>query len=512
MNTRSQVLRNTLFSSVGIYTEYFIGMLTSILIARHMGPGDYGVYGLVIWMSGLGVALVNAGIASAMIKFVAELRGTGSDQLIGPLVRRLRRIQRFVMLGVIAGGALLFLQLGPRIAPELDHFGFALLLLSVALRAPYMLNIALAKGYENFRATAVIAAIAAPVNLLMVVVAFLLDAPMEGYIVVYALSGLVFFLISSWQVRGLVPARRDGVVLPAALLVRLRSYLLLVVVNVLVAFFSSSEIEVLFLNLWATSAEAGQFKVAYQLASSAALLIPGVFGAIMLPMMARSLRESAEKARDRFILFTCYLFMLAAPLAAFGAALATDVVTVLYGQAYRPAGIALAWCLAACVLASASAGASSLLLSADRQGSVVKISIVSGIAKLAFGSLLTLHFGLAGAIAGFVLVLCITTFSQFGLAIRVSAARMPWSRLARIALAAALAFVPAFVAARGLSPWVALCAGGAALLLTYVLACLVLGCWSRQDLAYLRDGLQKIGNGRLQLFDRVLAWAQLRAA
>ena len=40
MNARSQTLRNTLFSTVGIYTEFFLGMLTSILIARHLGPHD----------------------------------------------------------------------------------------------------------------------------------------------------------------------------------------------------------------------------------------------------------------------------------------------------------------------------------------------------------------------------------------------------------------------------------------------------------------------------------------
>ena len=512
MSSRSSLLRNTLFSSVGIYTEYVIGMLTSILIARHMGPGEFGVYGLVIWMSGLGVVLVNAGVASATIKFVAELRGSGDEHLIAPLVHRLRSIQRRAMLIVLAGAALLFYRFGGHIVPSLDHAGFALLLLSVAVRAPYMLNVALAKGFENFRATAVIAAVASPVNLLMVSAAFVLDAPMNGYIIVYALSGLVFFLVSSWQVRGLAGPRVEGVALPAGLRLRLRSYLVLVVVNTLVAFFSSSEIELLFLNLWATGGAAGQFKIAYQLASSAALLIPGVFGAVMLPMMARSLRESEEKARDRFVLFTCYLLMLSAPLAAFGAALATQVVVVLYGEAYRPAGTALAWCLAACVLGSASSGASSLLLSADRQASLVRLSVGMGVTKLALGSTLTWHFGLAGAVAGVVLSACIGASSLFWLAIRASEARMPWMRLSRIVLAAAIAVLPALACARWLPPWPALLLGGAALLVTYAIANLFLGCCGRNDVAYLREILARGGVERWPRLDRLLAWAQSRAA
>ena len=82
MSTRGQVIRNTLFSSVGIYTEYFLGMLTSIIIARHLGPADFGAYSLVIWLVATGVVITNSGVSSAVIKFVAELRGAGRDAQI----------------------------------------------------------------------------------------------------------------------------------------------------------------------------------------------------------------------------------------------------------------------------------------------------------------------------------------------------------------------------------------------------------------------------------------------
>src|SRR3546814_10825295 len=85
MNTRSTIVRNTLFSSVGIYTEYFLGMLTSIIIARHLGPADFGTYSLVIWLVATGVVITNAGVSSAVIKFVAELRGAGRDGQIRSL-------------------------------------------------------------------------------------------------------------------------------------------------------------------------------------------------------------------------------------------------------------------------------------------------------------------------------------------------------------------------------------------------------------------------------------------
>ena len=88
MNTRARTLRNTLFSSVGLYTEYALGMLTSIVIARHLAPDGYGTYSLVIWLVGMGVATTNSGTASAAIKFIAELRASGQDARIPALLRR----------------------------------------------------------------------------------------------------------------------------------------------------------------------------------------------------------------------------------------------------------------------------------------------------------------------------------------------------------------------------------------------------------------------------------------
>ena len=79
MTLRARTLRNTLFSSVAMYTEFALGMLTSILIARHLGPEGFGSYSAVIWLVGMGVAAANSGTASAAIKFVAELRGADRE-------------------------------------------------------------------------------------------------------------------------------------------------------------------------------------------------------------------------------------------------------------------------------------------------------------------------------------------------------------------------------------------------------------------------------------------------
>lgn len=511
MSTRSQTLRNTVFSSISIYTEYFIGMVTSILIARHMGPGDYGVYGMLVWMGGLGVAIINAGIASGTIKFVAELRGSGREGMIRPLVKRLHRIQHAMMLGVVLIGLAIFEVYRERLAPDADAIAFGLLLLAVCLRAPYMLNVALAKGYENFRAVAGIAVIAAPTNLLLIIGALLLDVGLEGYMLVYAISGLVFFLVSHWRVRHLLPDKANDTPVAEDMLPRIRRYLVLVAIIGMVSFFTASEVEVLFLNLWDTSAAAGNFRVAHQLAASATLLVPGVFAMLLLPMMSKALGEGIEQARRRFGMVTRYLLMLAAPLAAFAATLATPVTHALYGSAYDSAGFALAWCLGACAFTAAGTGASSLLLGADRQMSLLVLTLSCAALKLTAGAWLAAHYGLHGAVASYVGVAAISLVGYMIMGIRVSGARLPWGLFVRILLAAALAGVVARLVANELSPWPALLAGGMVLLLCYLLFSLLFGCWSREDVGQVGRMAARTAIGRSKAVAGFLGWSERRA-
>lgn len=440
MNDRSRTLSNTFFSSVGMYTEYVLGMLTSIIIARHLGPDGFGTYSLVIWLVAVGVATTNSGTASAAIKFVAELRGAGHLEQIPYVLSYLRKAQRVFMLFVLAGGAALFIFAGDHVAPGMNHvmlLGF--LIVGVVLRSSYMFNIGVAKGFENFRATAIVALVSTPINLLLVIAAWQLDAPVEWLLAVFSLSGIVFYVVSLRQIRPLLPPRRAGVVLPPALRARMGHHMRWTALTVSVSFLVASEVEVMFLNLYADSHDAGQFKVAYQLAVGAAALVPGVFGALLLPMMAGALSQGREVAARRFVGTTHYLALLATPLMAFGLVFGNDVIHLLYGKEYWAAGPLFSACLFATCVTTMTQGASSLLVSADRQRSILVLVVMCGVLKLALDAVLIAHYALVGAVVAYLTVALVNATAYISLAIRISHARPAWGALGRVALAGALA-------------------------------------------------------------------------
>jgi O-antigen/teichoic acid export membrane protein len=512
MNDRARTLRNTFFSSVGVYTEYALGMLTSILIARHLGPDGFGAYGAVIWLVGLGIAMTNSGTASAAIKFVAELRGAGRDADVPVLLAYLRRAQRLFLAFVLLAGVAALHFGRAHFAPELNHWLLiAFLVFAVPLRAGYMFNIGVAKGYENFKATATVALVAAPANLLLVLAATLwLDGAEELLLGVFAVTSAILYGISRRQVTALVPASSMVDALPVALMARVRRHMLYSAMTVTVGFFAASEVEVMFLNLNGQPDAAGVFKVAYQLATGAAQLVPGVFAALMLPMMANALSQGREVAGRRFASATAYLLMLAAPLVAFGVVFSADVITTLYGARYADAAWPFAVCLVAFSLAVATQGASSLLISADRQRTVLMVVAACAALKLVLGATLVSRLGLQGAVAAYAIVTIVDAAALMWLAIRSGGASPDWSRLARIALAAALAGAIAWPLAGRLEPWAAVLAGGITVLAVYLPLSLLLACWSSGDIEHMQHLHARLGAMRSRPGDRMLAWALTR--
>lgn len=512
MNTRSQTLRNTVFSSVGMYTEYVLGMLTSIFIARHLGPDGFGAYGAVIWLVGMGVATTNSGTATAAIKFIAELRGAGRDELIPELLDYLRRAQRWFLLCVLLVGAGILLLAGQHVAPSFNHvmlLGF--LVVAISLRASYMFNIGVAKGFENFRANAIVALVCTPVNLAMVALTWWFDLPVEWLLAIFVVSSLMFYLMSRAQIAPLLPARKPGVVLDPVLVARIRHHMLMSTLTVTVGFLVASEVEVMFLNMYSDPHAAGQFRVAYQMAIGAAALVPGVFGALLLPMMANALSQGREVAGRRFIASTSYLALLAAPLVAFGAVFATSIIRVLYGTEYMPAAPVFAVCLAGAALTTMTQGGSSLLISADRQRSVLILVLSCGALKIGLDALLIHHHGLLGAVVAFAAVALVNATAMMTLAIKVSRVTPDWGKLLRIAAAAAISGLVVWPLSGHLAPVWSLLLGGVVLVVLYAPLTLLLGCWSRGDIEHLQHLHHRFGASKPGVGARFLSWAHERA-
>lgn len=483
-----RALSDTAYGSLAVYVEYLFGLVASILTARALLPGDMGVYSLLVWLVANAVVIANAGITLGAIKFIAELRGAGREGDTARLVRRLRGMQRAMLAIVVAVLALVFVLFRERLGPGVPGWVFALLLGSVALRAPYMFNIAVLKGRQDFRSTALIAAIGAATNLALIVALWsgrTLPATLPAFVVVYALSSLVFFVVSHRRAMRF-PEGDDGGTLPPELEARIRHHLRVAGVTTVLGAIGASEIELLALNLLSDSAHAGLFKVANALASGIALLVPGVLSAQLLPMMAKAHGSGGGEAGRRFIAMTTWLWVLGAPLIAAGSVFADHAIGLLYGDAYAAAAPVLVALLVARTAAVLGQGATAYLLSADRQTALMRLTLVFT-ALRAIGAFAGTWFGdLDGALAATVVLSLLATIATVQLALRVSATTLPWLRLLRIGAATTVPALVCLSFARHLSPLSGLLAGTATFATLYPLALWLLRGLDAEGTGYVR--------------------------
>ncbi len=498
MNGRGKTLSNAAYSSAGLYVEYLFGLIASILVARALGPADLGVYSLLVWIVSTAVIVANAGITTAAIKFVAELNGSGRTDLVGALVRKLQRLQRLMLLLVAVAVSVLLYAARQRIAAGLDVAVLGLIVASVLLRAPYMFNIALAKGGQDFRSIAVIAGVSATANLALVAAAWAWRSTLPVFIVIYAVSGVVFYLVSRSRTAAIQRmAGQAKAPLPAELNARIAHHLRVVAFTIILGSVGTSEIELPFLNLLAGTDQAGLFKVANALALGAALLAPGVLSAQLLPMMASAYGRGREEAASLIAGATAWLFVLGAPLIALGAVFSPQLIALLYGPAYAPAAEALSILLVARVASTLGQGASSYLVSADRQTALMQLTLLFTVLRLVGIGLGTFYFGLRGAVVASAVLALLGTGSTLGLALRETRSSLPWGRLSRIALAAAMAATCSWPAAWLHPPLLALAVGGIVFVPAYLLALWLLRCLHEADAEYARLLLSRISGGRM---------------
>ena len=281
----------------------------------------------------------------------------------------------------------------------------------------------------------------------------------------------------------------------------------LVAVTVTIGFFAASEVEVFFLNMFGTADSAGHFKVAYLLASGAAMLVPGVIGALLLPMMANALSQGRDVAGRRFVASTTYLALLAAPLVAFGAVFCVPVIAFMYGAQYAPAAPVFAVILFACALSTVSQSGSSLLISADRQITILILVVVCGAIKVLLDVLLIRAYGLGGATIAYVSVALFGATANLVLALRMIGMQPNWVRLLRIILAAAIT-AALIMPLRGHWPALpTLLVAGVLTVPLYALLTLLLRCWSREDIEHLRQLHDRLTGGRPRAIARLLIWS-----
>jgi O-antigen/teichoic acid export membrane protein len=194
----SRLIKNTV---VTLFNTFFLMMTSwviSIWVARQLGPANYGIFNLVLWLIGTISWAVGMGFIHAITKFIAEFSGKNESATLKPIIMYILKIE--VVISLLSTVVLLFFS-----APIADFFfspneSFFFFLAALGL-FPGMLTAifsATIEGLQKFEYFAWANLILTPLSLASKIAVLLMGKGIPGLLyvmLVFSFINTVFYLI-----------------------------------------------------------------------------------------------------------------------------------------------------------------------------------------------------------------------------------------------------------------------------------------------------------------------------
>lgn len=491
--TAAALLRSVFLVTASTYVAYAAGLLASTLIARALGPEDYGRYAYIVWLSGVLVMLMNHGITTSLIRFISECIGRG-DSSAGDAVYRWFWRRQWLSAVLVA---LLFAAVIGHATPAgwqggLLMFGAAVLAASVP-KAWYLFQVSAAKGHGRFGMEAGSLSALSLAGLLGAALLLWLRAGLPGFLLLFVALSLAHPLLLRFMRQRVVVAA-GGPAPDEALLARVRPHFAWTALLVFAAAFLGPSVSMIFLNRHASAEAVGFFSLSASLTRGGVELLSAGLNSILMPLMAHGY-GAAGAARTAAITTTAIRLFHFFGLLLTGVGLfwAAPIVLLLYGARYEPAiavfqvlvvvgGLTLPWAVFG-----------SLLSTTERQALRFGLTLGAVLLSVAAAWLLVPGRGLAGALIAYAVSTAVAYLVTAAVTVRQARLGLPWSGLIRLTLAALLS---ALVAAAPLllhDGLVSKLLAGLLFAVLFVAGSIGLRAWTTAELALIETQAQRLG-------------------
>ncbi len=489
------------------YARLLFAMIASALIARAIGPKDFGHYSYVIWIVGILAVIANNGLTSTTLRFISESLGRGDSAAARAIHGWLRRCQ----FATLFGTALLFLLTIQWTLPvdwrlPTEFFG-AVVVVGFIAQSQAIFETSAAKGHGQFSVEAVASTFMSALNLMIAFGLYLAGASALEYIALFAFANIVYFVVARRMARsrGVAPTA-DG--LDVTLRQRIVGHLGWTIVLTLAGAFGSKAAETYLLSKFVGAAELGYFAIAVAFARGGVELLAVGLNAVLMPLLAHGFGQGGAPRANVIFSNSVRLFTFGGLLLAGVGFMWADVaVSLIYGAQYHEATFALRVMVIVSGVTMAQHAFGALLSTTDNQKIRAFFAFASVLVSVATAIALVPRYGLYGAVASSATTSLMVLTVMCVAIVKVTGVELPWRELARLALAAATAALVA-----GTLWWfdrslVAQFIAGLVFLLTYLVSTVLFAAWREQDLVDIRPLAKRYP----RTLGRVFPWLERRS-
>ena len=335
--------RGGFFLTVGNTVSVLVSALSVFIIARILGPEQYGLYSVSTVMPSLLILFVNPGISQGLIKYTASLRAKGEEQSVAKLL--LHGLSAKILLGLTATFVcFMFSDLfarqilnRPEITPYIQ-LASTLIILQTVYTTINSTFVGLDKTEYNAVITGSQAIVKALISSSLVIIGLGIFGALSGYIAGSLAASVlgIFIFYKTYSLlnhnHGVSNEHFSGNV---RLLIRygfplylsaLLGGLVLQYQNILLALFT-------------TNIDMGNF----QAAKNFTVLIGTLSFSIATTLLAAfsKLEQKSEETKRLFRLCIKYVSMIIVPIATIIMLYSNEMVRIIYGEGYKTASFLL---------------------------------------------------------------------------------------------------------------------------------------------------------------------------
>ncbi|MCB0882600.1 MAG: oligosaccharide flippase family protein [Thermoleophilia bacterium] len=444
------------------------GVVVAAILSRHLGDAGFGYFSTALAIIAIAVALGDLGLNStAMSRMAAHPRAR--SETLGALLTAQALLLSVALAPSLAAVWLVLPPGEPRVAGAL-----------ICLTIPFSLSSAYSAAAQSqlrILVVTVLTALGSAVWLALVIALAASGASLAWVATAFLASSVALAAITVlvcrrhcrpvWAGAG----RRAGSLLRAAAPLGFSA--------VLTTLYYRLD-GILLLHIGGAAA-AGHYSAAYRFLDTLQILPATLFG-VLLPIVSQRI-AAGQPIQQLFGLSLRLSAAISLPIAAVGAFVAPETMTLIYSSEFREGARPLAVLLFSFPMIFLGYISSGLLIAAGRRRPLWVVSLIALLASLPVVWILIAAHGATGAALGTVLVEVFVGCTLLAIAARHLALRLPWGGLLRIGVACLVAVFPlALYRPDRLGGLLALVVLAAVI----YLACLVLsGAVTRQDLEVL---------------------------
>jgi O-antigen/teichoic acid export membrane protein len=477
MSNTKTIARNTGWYGLESIISSVVTLITSIAIARTLGPSKMGYIIYVAWVASVASSLGGLGIPATTQKYMAEFLGMGDRGTARYIY--IRTLQLQIGLATLATIGILAWVLHDA------GTGYKLASVLVVLSIwPSMVNFVSAQANvatEELSTNLPASVISILVFLVAVVATVAFKWGVIGIGASILVTRLVDFLVRLFPTIKRILAWDRAHVNPPGLRDRMIAFSWQSVASMIVAMIVWDRSEFFLLkHLSADIRQVAYYSVAFSMAERL-LITSSVFGsAVGATIFAQYGRDKSKLPNITAATFR-YLALTSIPVHAIASALAFPALLLLYGKQYNGAALVVTLAPLLCMPKAFIGPVQNLLQSAERQSYVILATVVAGVVDIGVAWYLIPAHGAVGACIGSGAAQVMAVGTMWAIGIRLYGVRIPWLQLAKITFASVLASLTAHYIAAQLPPLWAILFGGSASLIVLFGLFYVTHVWEPED-------------------------------